>query len=295
MLSTTGIINTTAVGGNPPYQYQWSNLATTLAQTNLSAGNYTITVTDNLGCQKIQTITIPQAPVFMVNPIVSNITCFGAHNGSINLNLTGGIAPLVLVWSDGSTAGLIRNNLGAGTYTATISDGTPCYIVSTFTIVEPQPIVLSANLTNAFNCTNASSGAINLIVAGGTPPYTYSWSNGSITEDLNNITSGNYSVTVTDANGCVKTALYVITRPDPIAINVATQTTFDCDTHTVNQNFVAQASGGIPPYQYQWSSGTTSGANNEIMHSNSNGTVLLTVTDSYGCIATYTVVTNSIT
>ena len=286
-------ITVTLSGGISPYQYQWSNLATTLVQTNLSAGNYTITVTDNLGCPKVQTINIPQAPIFTVNPIVSNITCFGANNGSINLNLTGGIAPVALVWSDGSTSGLIRNNLPAGTYTATISDGTPCFITRTYTIVEPQAIVLSANLTNAFNCTNASSGAINLIVAGGTPPYSNSWNNGSTTEDLSNITSGNYLVTVTDANNCIKTAQFSITRPAPIVLNVNTQTTFDCAAHSVNQNFVAQAAGGIPPYQYQWSSGIISGANNEIMQSAVNGTVLLTVTDSYGCSATQTVVVDT--
>ncbi|WP_333601508.1 PKD-like domain-containing protein, partial [Flavobacterium sp.] len=102
----------TLAGGNPPYQFQWSNLATGLTQSNLSAGNYTITVTDNVGCVRTQTINIPDAPIFTVNPIVTNVTCNGAHNGSINLNLIGGIAPVALVWSDGSTAGLIRNNLG---------------------------------------------------------------------------------------------------------------------------------------------------------------------------------------
>ena len=283
----------TLSGGNPPYQFQWSDLSTSLSQTNLSAGNYTITVTDNVGCIKAATIIIPEAPVFTVNPIVTQITCNGANNGSINLNLTGGIAPVALTWSDGSTAGLIRNNLAPGTYTATISDGTPCYIVRTFTIIQPLPLVLSANLTNAFDCTNASSGAINLVVAGGTLPYTYSWSNGATTEDLSNLTPGNYLIIVTDANGCTANAQYPIIRPGPIAITVATQTDFDCAAHTVDQNFIAQASGGIPPYQYQWSSGTISGVNNEIMHSSVNGTILLTVTDSYGCIATQTVIVDT--
>ena len=278
----------TLSGGNPSYQFQWNNLSTSLTQTNLSAGNYIITVTDNVGCIKTETIVIPEAPIFTVNPIVTNVTCHGLNNGSINLNLTGGIAPVALTWSDGSTAGLIRNNLAPGTYTATISDGTPCYIVRTFTIIQPLPLVLSANLTNAFDCTNASGGAINLVVAGGTLPYAYSWSNGATMEDLSNLTSGNYSIIVTDANGCTATAQYSIIRPAPIAITVATQTDFDCAAHTVNQQFVAQVSGGIPPYQLQWSSGTISGANNEIMQTINNGTVLLTVTDSNSCTATYT-------
>lgn len=282
-------LSVTLSGGNPPYQFQWNNLSTSLTQTNLAAGNYTITVTDAVGCVKVETIVIPEAPIFTVNPMVTQISCYGANNGSINLNLTGGIAPVALTWSDGSTAGLIRNNLPPGTYTASISDGTPCYIVRTFTIIQPQPLVLSANITNAFNCTNTSSGAIDLVVAGGTLPYTYSWSNGGLTEDLANLTSGNYLVNVTDANGCAASAQYAITRPAPIGITVATQTDFDCAAHTVNQSFVAQVIGGIPPYQLLWSSGIVSGANNEIMQTSTNGTVLLTATDSNNCSATYAV------
>ncbi|MEM0543154.1 PKD domain-containing protein [Flavobacterium sp. j3] len=282
-------ITATISGGNAPYQFQWNNLATTLNQTNLSAGTYTITVTDNVGCSKVQNIIIPEAPLFTVNPIVTNVTCFGANNGSINLNLTGGIAPVALTWSDGSTAGLIRNNLPPGTYTATISDGTPCFIVRTFTIIQPQALVLAATTTNPLDCNTANNGSINLIVSGGTSPFTYTWSNGATTEDLSNLNAGNYFVTVTDSNNCVITGQYNLVRPAPIQIAVTTQTDFDCATREVTQNFVAQASGGIPPYQYQWSSGTVSGANNQIMNSTVNGTVILTVTDSASCTANYTV------
>jgi len=274
-------------GGIPPYQYTWSNLATTLNQTNLSAGDYTILVTDNAGCKKSQTITIPDAPIFTVNPVKKDISCFGAHDGSVALNLVGGKAPVTLVWSDGSTSGLTRNNLGAGTYTATISDGTPCQIVRTFVIQEPQPLVLSANITNAFDCDNTNSGAINLLVSGGTIPFTYSWSNGATTEDLSNVPAGNYLVTVTDARGCVKTAQYSINRPPPIVIGVTTKTDVNCDTKEVKQNFTAQVSGGLPPYQLSWSSGAVSGANNEIMSTSQNGTIVLNVTDALGCKANY--------
>lgn len=282
-------LTATISGGNGPYQYQWNNLATTLNQTNLSAGTYIITVTDSLGCIKTQTIVIPEAPIFTINPIVSNVSCYGANNGSINLNLTGGIDPVALTWSDGSTSGLIRNNLPPGTYTATISDGTPCYIVRTFTIIEPQPLVIAANTTNPLDCTITNNGAIDLIVSGGTTPFAYSWSNGATTEDLTNLVAGNYGVTVTDANNCVVTGQYSLIRPAPIQINVTTETDFDCAAHEVTQRFVAQSSGGVPPYQYQWSSGNISGTNGEIMSSDTNGTVILTVTDGVGCTATYTV------
>ncbi|MGV9003268.1 PKD domain-containing protein [Flavobacterium sp.] len=280
---------TSISGGTPPYAFQWSNLSTSLVQNNLAAGNYTITVIDDSGCIKTATINIPEAPVFTVNPIVKNVTCYGANNGSINLNLTGGIAPVALTWNDGSTAGLIRNNLPPGTYTATISDGTPCYIVRTFTIVQPQPLVVSANLTNPTDCNNANSGTINLIVSGGTPLFNFAWSNGAITEDLTNLVAGNYTVTVIDTNGCSVSGQYSLIRPDPITIAVIKQTDFNCTTHQVIQHFVAQASGGIPPYQYQWSSGNITGANNQTMQTDTNGIVILTVQDSAACTKNYTV------
>ncbi|MEI7508080.1 MAG: PKD domain-containing protein [Flavobacterium sp.] len=286
-------INTTLSGGNAPYQFTWDNLATSLNQNNLNAGNYTITVTDNFGCIKSATINIPQAPIFTVNPVVSNVSCFGAMDGSITLNFVGGIPPVNLVWSDGSTAGTTRNNLGPGTYSVIITDSKPCVINRTFTIIQPQNLVLSANITNAFDCINVNSGAIDLSVAGGTPPFTINWNNGITTEDLANSPPGNYSVSVKDANGCTKTAQYAIIRQAPLLINVSTQTNFNCTTHTVNQNYVANVSGGFPPYQLNWSSGTISGANNEIMSSSINGTVTLNVTDSHNCTASQAVVVNN--
>lgn len=276
-------IAVTLSGGNPPYSTSWSNLAVGLNQSNLSAGDYTITVTDGIGCVKQLTITIPEAPLFDINPVVTNISCFGANDGSIVLNFVGGIAPVNLVWSDSSTAGTTRNNLGPGTYSVTITDGKPCTINATFVIVEPQPLVLSAVTVNALDCNDANSGSINLLVSGGTPPFNYSWSNGAIVEDLNAIPAGNYLITVTDSRGCTKNAQYVITRPDPIVISVATTTQANCGLFTIEQVFTAQVTGGVPPFQYNWSSGTVSGSNNQIMTTNQSGLVILNIVDALGC------------
>jgi gliding motility-associated-like protein len=177
--------------------------------------------------------------------------------------------------------------LGPGSYTVTIVDSKPCTIKRTFIILEPQLLALSANVTNAFDCDNANSGAINLLVAGGTAPFTYVWSNGATTEDLANIPAGNYLVTVKDANGCSKQAQYSINRPPAIVIGVVTKTEFDCETKYVKQTFVAQVSGGVPPYKLAWSSGTVSGANNEMMNTSQNGTAILYVTDAIGCKSNY--------
>jgi gliding motility-associated-like protein len=110
---------------------------------------------------------------------------------------------------------------------------------------------------------------------------------------LTTVVAGNYLVTVTDANGCTISQQYELIRPTPIQIGVTTQTDFDCASHQVTQYFVAQATGGVPPLQYQWSSGNVSGTNNEIMNSDTDGTIILTVTDAISCTATYTVLVDN--
>jgi gliding motility-associated-like protein len=281
-------INIVVSGGVAPYQILWSNLGNGTFQDNLSAGDYIITVTDALNCTKKLKVNIPEAPIFTVNPVVKNISCHGANDGSIALNFVGGIPPINLSWSDGSNAGTTRNNLKPGTYSVTIIDGKPCTISKKFVILEPQLLVVSANLTNAFDCDNANSGAINLLVSGGSAPFTYTWSNGATTEDLVNVPAGNYLVTVTDVNGCSRQAQYSINRPPPLVAGVITKTDFDCATKSVKQTFVANVSGGVPPYILTWSSGTVSGANNEMMNTTQNGAVILYVTDAIGCTSNYT-------
>jgi gliding motility-associated-like protein len=286
--NNNGSISIAVTGGIPPYQYAWSNFANGTTQDNLAPGDYTVTVTDALLCVKVKTINVPVPPPFSINPVASNISCFGSKDGSIILNINGGVAPVKVLWDDNPSAGSSRFNLAAGTYSVTISDGKPCFITASFVIIEPQPLALTANLTNAFDCDNANSGAINLLVSGGTTPFTYAWSNGATTEDLVNIPAGNYLVTVTDARGCKKQAEYVIFRQPPIVVVVDTKTDYNCDTHFVKQTFVANVSGGVPPYQLTWSSGVVSGANNEIMNTNQNGAVTLSVVDGLGCPYLYT-------
>ncbi|QBN17794.1 PKD-like domain-containing protein [Flavobacterium nackdongense] len=281
-------ISLTITGGVAPYAIVWSNLGSGSFQDNLSAGDYLVTVTDANNCTSTLNVNIPEAPIFTINPVVKNISCFGAKNGSINLNLVGGIPLVKLVWDDSAVAGTTRNNLGPGSYTVTIIDGKPCTIKRTFIILEPQLLVLQGNITNALDCNDANSGAINLLVSGGSAPFTYSWSNGATTEDLTNVPAGNYLVTVKDANGCSQQAQYSINRPPPITISVETKTDFNCETKYVKQTFISKVSGGVPPYQLIWSSGTVSGANNEMMTTNQNGTVILNVTDALGCKANYT-------
>jgi len=279
-------------GGVQPYKGQWSNLASGLAQQNLSAGDYTIVVTDSNHCQKSITINVPEAPVFKITPVVKQISCFGAHDGSIKLNIEGGQGNVSLKWSDNSTAGNERNNIGPGTYTVTITDGKPCYITRTFIIQEPLELKISAKTKNAFDCNNTNSGAIDLEVTGGTLPYNFAWSNGMLTEDLTNIPPGNYFVEVTDARACTQSETFEITRQLPIAIKVETGYNYNCVNKRLTQLCNAKVSGGIPPYKLTWSSGNISGTNNEIMETDQTASIILTVEDALGCNKSYMFNTN---
>lgn len=272
--------------GNP-YIIEWSNLGTGLVQENLSAGTYTIKITDALSCVKVFPITIENAPVFSINPDVKQISCFGEKDAHIRLNLIGGKVPVSLIWDDDPTAGIERNNLGPGTYKVTITDGKSCTIEESFIIRELLALELRAEVSNPLNCVDANTGVINLVVTGGVQPYTYLWSNGVTTEDLSNLPPDNYTVTVTDANGCKKSQTWKITRFEQLTPTIEVLTDFDCNTKYVKQTFVGHVKGGIPPYELSWSDGIVSGTNNEIMNTVNNGLVIFSVKDSFGCTADF--------
>ena len=279
-----GSIQLSLSGGVAPYTVTWSNLGNGLVQNNLSAGIYSVTVVDQNNCQKIETIEITE-PIFYIDPIVTQITCFGENDGSIDLNVFGGVGPLSVTWSDDNSAGVQRNNLAAGTYSVLITDSAAyqCPINESFTIIEPSALSLSGIVADATDCTNVNSGSIDLQVFGGTLPYTYNWSNGSTTEDLTSIPAGNYMVTVTDDHNCSVTEQFTVIRQAPLDLMLTSNIVTNCDLKEVNQETKVNGLGGFPPYLFNWSGGTISGSNNEIMTTNQGGTYTIQVTDSNGC------------
>ena len=274
-------------GGVAGYTIAWSNFGTGMSQTNLAAGTYTVMITDAIGCIKEFPIIIDSPPDFFVNPLVTQLSCFGESDASIVLNFVGGQDPVNVNWSDDPTAGLDRNNLEPGTYTVKITDGMPCVIEETFTIFDIDELIISANITDALECNDVNTGAINTLIQGGTLPYSVVWSNGATTEDLDAIPPGTYVITITDANGCELEATYEVIRFEPLVLDVETDSIVDCNARTVDQTFTAMANGGVPPFQFSWSSGNVSGINNEIMTTEQNGLVILDVVDSFGCTETF--------
>ena len=214
-----------------------------------------------------------------------DISCFGANDGSINLNISGGIPPMFVTWDDDPTAGIERNNLSEGTYNVLIVDSSVnnCSISQSFVILEPQELNLSSIIENAIDCDIVNSGSIDLQVIGGTPPYSFQWNNGSISEDLFNISPGNYSVSVVDSRDCEIVEDFTIDRQEDIITSLDITFEADCENDIPYQITTIDIEGGVAPYQIIWSSGEISGDNNETMTSSQNGTVLVDVFDSLGC------------
>jgi gliding motility-associated-like protein len=273
-------------GGVSPYKFNWGNsFLNGDFNDSLSAGDYSITITDANFCEKTITVNIPEAKMFRINPEIKHVSCFGANNGRIALNFEGGNQPITFAWKDNPNAGATRNNIAPGTYTVDIAEGGGCIISKTFTIIEPMPLILTASITSVFDCNIDNGGAIDLSVIGGIPPYKYSWSNGAKTEDLSKIPAGNYLVTVTDSVGCSITEKFTINRPPSITVDVIPKIEY-CNSDSLKGIYTAVVSGGVPPYQLAWvGKGKVSGINNERMETDQSGTVVLKVIDSANCSA----------
>ena len=181
--------------------------------SGLTAGDYTVTVTDFNGCTETLIVTVSSyLGDIIVDAIPTPVDCYGNNTGSIDLTVSGGVPNYTFIWSNGETTQNI-GNLIAGTYTVTVTDSKGASEKISVVITEPAQLVLSATKVDVGNALDPV-GSINLTVQGGTGPYGFSWSgsNGftSTTEDINNLPKGNYTVIVTDANGCTEILAVVI-------------------------------------------------------------------------------------
>jgi len=197
-----GSVDLTVSGGTSSYSYSWSNGATTEDISDLSANTYTVTVTDNNACSDNISITLTQPPALSLVLSGTNLICYGDNDGAVNLTVTGGTAPYLYSWSNGSTTEDISDLL-ANDYTVTVTDDNACIKTNNITITQPDSIELT--LIRSDEALSYSDGAINLTVNYGIEPYTYNWSNGATTEDISNLSANTYTVTVTDANNCIVT------------------------------------------------------------------------------------------
>jgi hypothetical protein len=201
--ASTGTATIAVTGGPGPFTYLWSNGQTAATATNLAAGSYTVTATDGAGCEAVGTVTVtnPNAPT--VSSITSTDALCNGGQGTATVVATAGTPPYTYLWSNGGTTATI--SAGVGNYTVTITDNAGCAVVAG-PVTIAQPTALSTSVSNTQESSpGANDGSATATPTGGTPPYTYNWSNGGTAATITNLSAGTYTVTVTDGNGCTTT------------------------------------------------------------------------------------------
>ncbi|MCX7861661.1 MAG: PKD domain-containing protein [Bacteroidales bacterium] len=260
--------NVQSGSGSGPYSVTWTNAGTI---------NISLQVIDNHCPSNTATVTLNQPPQLIANVNVSPVTCASGTNGSVNISVQGGTPSYSYQWSN--TTG---PPFPAGTYSVTITDQNLCSISYPFTVTEPNPIVVVPNQTN-LTCYQNNTGSATVNVSGGTSPYSYSWTNNvSTTNSANNLSAGNYTVSIYDANLCLVTQTFQITEPQPIAIQAINTINPTC-AGQCNGSIQINVSGGTPPgYNYQWSNGS----NSQNPASLCSGNYTVTVSDANNCTST---------
>ena len=276
----TGAASNTPSGGTSPYTYAWSNGGNSSFKNTLGAGTYTCTITDANACTSVKVFTITQPAALSATASTSNINCFGNANGSASITVSGGVTGYSYSWSPSGGVGSTASNLTAGSYTCIVTDANGCTLNRNYTI--SQPSVLSANqLVTAVTCNGGSNGFAGLASSGGTGSLTYVWTpNVSTTNSVSGLTAGNYSCTITDANGCSTTNSMTVTQPSAFSVST-TSTAIPCFGQAVASASVS-VSGSTSPYTYSWSNGGTSSTKNGL----TAGTYICTITDANSCTTT---------
>ncbi|MGV3611676.1 MAG: T9SS type A sorting domain-containing protein, partial [Fluviicola sp.] len=286
----------TPTGGAGGYTYNWTpgnpTGDGTVSVTGLSATTYTCTVTDANGCVASQSFTVTQPTAISVTPASqTNIACNGGSNGAAAINTpTGGAGGYTYNWTPGNPTGdgtVSVTGLTAATYTCTVTDANGCVASQSFTVTQPTAISLTAASQTNISCNGGSNGAAAVNPAtGGAGSFTYDWTPGNPTGDgttsVSGLAAGTYTVTATDANGCLASQSFTITEPPLLSATAGAQTNVSCNGGA-NGTATVIPSGGQPGYTYSWS---PSGGTNATASGLAAGTYTVTVTDANGCQAT---------
>lgn len=275
-----------AIGGVSPYSYSWSNGGTMATINNLTSGVYIVTVTDGTPSTATTSIVITQPNALVLqNPTITNVSCFGGNNGSIQASATGGVSPYNFAWSNGSFGSTI-SGLAAGMYTVTVTDDNACTKTATYQVTQPTAVVIELVELTHETCSGENDGSITISVSGGSPPVFAEWSNGFVGSSISNLEPDTYSVTVTDINNCTKTASYTINPGSLVNVTLEDQQNVTCNGGN-NGFIIVEANGGTAPYQYEWSNGETGSSITNLVA----GSYLLTVTDDNDCevVKVYTI------
>jgi gliding motility-associated-like protein len=286
----SGSASIVAGGGTPGYTYQWLPQGGSGATANnLPAGNYTVYTIDANQCRDTNTVTILQPTPVATSASMTPTSCNGGANGTVSALANGGVGNFVFNWTPINQTGASITGLTAGTYTVTASDSNGCTATANITVTQPTPV--SATLTSVnVSCAGGNNGSATAVGGGGTPGFTYLWSNGSAGPQINNLVAGNYTVTVTDNNGCTATNSIAVLQPSPLGGQ--TFSTNETCVGFCDGTVSVVASGGTIPYSYTWS--LPGNPTSSTVQGVCSGSYTVTVTDANGCqfTTTSTVVPN---
>ena len=282
-----GTATVTVSGGAAPYSYAWSNgmnqsgsAQNSSTITGLAAGSYTVTVTDGNNCESTATVTVGSiCTSFLVNTTTGNVSCHGSSNGSVLAAPQNGNPPYNYIWSNGATTAMITN-VPAGAYTVTVTSGNGCPATKTATVLEPPAIVLNLASTGE-TALNSNDGTASVTPSGGSPGYTYLWSNGATLPSLTGLVPGNYSVTVTDVTGCTASGSVIVNPLSCAGFSAFINTTNITCHGAANGTASVTTSGSIAPVLYNWSNGQTT----QTVSNLPPGPVSVSVSDAVGCSA----------
>ena len=274
---TNGSLSLSPTGGTPPYAYNWSNGATTATIAGLASGPFSYTITDSQGCTRIGSVSVLSNNPIVGNVTVRNNTCYGEAEGSAFLSPSGGVAPYSYQWSNGATTQEI-GGLAAGPYAYTVTDSQGCTGIGEFAVQQPAPVWTT--FTYQYACFGEDNGRAEIFANGGTPPYTYQWSNGATTAAIENLAPGMYFYTVTDSEGCTSTTGLVCIFRSFVEAAV-TASSPDCSSDNDGSASLV-VTNGVDPISYLWSNGATTASINNL----APGEYGYTVTDAGSCAVT---------
>ncbi len=286
---SSGVISVTAINSSPDYtwEYSWGTTNTHAGPTdeiNVPSGYYYVTLTDTYGCQVFGEINIADVyPPIISNLYADDVLCHGEATGNLYAHVSGGAPPYTFSWEPSGRTEQNPQGVYAGWHYLTITDSVGCQHIDSVYVDEPdEPLTINFVIGNV-TCNGYHDGYIDITVQGGTPGYYYYWSNGQMTQDLINIPTGSYTITVVDANGCELVQTFVVTEPDPLVLSTYTQDVLCYGEQTGSIDLIVQ--GGTPPYSYQWSNSS----NSQDLFDIFAGIYVVTVTDANNCEA-YTMV-----
>jgi hypothetical protein len=283
-----------ASGGMPNYTYSWSSGHSTLIASDLKSGYHSVVLSDDWGCEVVDSIYVPENPEIVSElGVVQNASCYGYNDGSCYVTSVGGVPSYTYFWSNGHTGFSMPDTASGllhGSYYVTTRDILGCEVVDSIYISEPLPLSMEASELDWIDCYGAADGLAYATASGGTLPYTFSWDNGTwIGDTISSLTSGLHTVVVTDEKGCTASDTVFIHEPTELLIAIDESQTILAYCIGVNTaSLTSLASGGTPGYSYEWNDNVVNPQTTPVATSLLAGVYTVTVTDSKGCTASAT-------